>query len=76
MNNIVHIDRNAVYQGMRTICSIMKIGKATLKKKIGDGALVAKKGDNGCVIVTGEDMYEYFRNLPNVTIEEKEEVEA
>jgi hypothetical protein len=71
MINILQIDPNAIFKGLRAASKSMGICKNTLKAKIKEGLIVARKDDSGCTIIMGYDIINYFKSLP--VINKKEE---
>lgn len=69
--NIIVIDRNAIYLGARCICGVTKLSRNTIKKYMENG-LKVRRDDSGKWVVTGEDLFDYFSNLPLVNVKAKE----
>jgi len=63
------INRDAVYLGARGIGAVTKLSRNTLKEYIKNG-LKIRRDKSGKWVITGEDLYDYFKNLPLVEVKE------
>ena len=64
ISSTIDIDRDAVYTGARRISRIMHINKDNLKDYILNEGLPVRKDKKGMLIITGEDLYQWYGNLP------------
>lgn len=65
-NKEIQIDRTAVYSGVRSISRVMKISRDTLRDFINKHGLPARKRPDGVTVISGEDLYVWYENLPPV----------
>ncbi len=62
----IKIDRTALYSGMRSISRVMKVSRGTLRNFIDNHGLPAKKRPDGVLVISGEDLYAWYGELPRV----------